>query len=41
MIFFGESFLTILVYGALAVTSGGCLVLWTLLIRDWRARRLW
>ena len=41
MIFFGEGFLEILVYGALVSTSVGGAALGLLLVRDWRAGRLW
>ena len=41
MILFSESFVTFLVYGALISTLGGSVALGILLVRDWRAGRVW
>jgi len=41
VILFSESFVTFLVYGALISTLGGSVALGILLVRDWRAGRLW
>jgi hypothetical protein len=41
VILFPSWFLAILVYGAIAITAAGAVVLGVLLIRDFRQKRLW